>query len=68
VVREVTDMEADRVAEAARRAERLSTYEGWMVRSNLARAEREGVESVVATLRANGYFRVADAVEKEASG
>jgi hypothetical protein len=44
----------------------LDAYERWMVRSNLERIRDEGLEvaDVVSTLRANGYPRIADAVEQ----
>lgn len=43
----------------------LDAYDRWMIKQNVARARVEGVEIVVANLRAQGYNRVADAVEKE---
>jgi hypothetical protein len=45
--------------------ERLSSYEQWMVRSNLKTIAEGGVTAshLVATLRTNDYGRVADAVE-----
>jgi hypothetical protein len=48
--------------------ERLSAYEQWMVRSNLDTIRTTGVTVAeqVAILRANGYGRVAQAVEERA--
>ena len=44
----------------------LSPFDQWMVRSNLTRiaAGEMTVAVCVQTLRANGYLRVADAVEE----
>lgn len=44
---------------------RLSAYEQWMVKSNLVTACEEGrtAREQAAILRANGYDRIADAVE-----
>jgi hypothetical protein len=49
-------------------SERLSAYEQWMVRSNLARiaAGETRADTAVALLRANGYPRIADAVAERA--
>lgn len=45
---------------------RLDAFERWMAQSNLERiSDGEDRDTVVATLRANGYDRVADAVEAE---
>jgi hypothetical protein len=43
----------------------LTTHEQWMVASNLETVRKTGVtlQEQAAVLRANGYFRVADAVE-----
>jgi len=46
----------------------LSPFERWMVKSNLEHVKTEGLEKIVNTLRANGYYRIADAVEAAASG
>lgn len=44
----------------------LSPFEKWMVRSNLKTIEGgESAEKIIATLRANGYIRVAEAVAEE---
>lgn len=45
---------------------RLSPYEQWMVRSNLETIRVTDVTAAeqVAVLRANGYARIADAVEE----
>jgi hypothetical protein len=40
----------------------LTAYELWMVKSNLQYVDRDGIELVVARLKANGYHRVADGV------
>lgn len=48
-------------------AKPLGAFEQWMVKSNLERLKTEGLETIVARLRASGYDRVADAVEKEGS-
>lgn len=45
----------------------LNPFEQWMVKSNLERLKIEGLETIVDRLRATGYYRVADAVEKEGS-
>jgi alanine racemase len=46
----------------------LDAFDRWMVRSNLDRIAAEGldVETVVAQVKANGYHRVAAAVEAAA--
>jgi hypothetical protein len=44
----------------------LDAYERWMVKSNLEYIKTEGLEVVVARLRANGYNRVANVVEQMA--
>lgn len=43
----------------------LSPYDRWMVKSNLKRISEEGLDpaQLVATLKQNGYLRVAQAVE-----
>jgi len=41
----------------------LDAVELWMVKSNLEYVKAEGLETVVARLRANGYNRVAAGVE-----
>ncbi len=43
----------------------LGPYERWMVKSNLEHVRSEGVASVAAQLRANGYPSIAAAVEAE---
>ena len=45
---------------------KLTPYEVWMVKSNLETI-RNGVSAAeqIAILRANGYLKVADAVEKQ---
>jgi hypothetical protein len=47
--------------------EQLSPYEQWMVRSNLEtiRSTSVTVTEQAAVLRANGYLRIAEAVEEE---
>jgi hypothetical protein len=49
---------------AAKKKE-LSPYDRWMVKSNLKRISEEGADpaQLVATLKQNGYLRVAEAVE-----
>ena len=42
----------------------LNPFERWMVAQNIKYVQTEGVEPVVAQLLANGYDRVARAVEK----
>jgi len=42
---------------------KLTPFEQWMVKSNLAYVAAEGIDVVVARLRANGYNRVADGVQ-----
>lgn len=42
----------------------LTAYERWMVKSNIETARTEGTAAVVATLRTNGYLRVAKAVDE----
>jgi hypothetical protein len=43
----------------------LDAFDLWMVKQNLKYAKTEGLETVVARLRANGYHTVAAAVEQE---
>jgi hypothetical protein len=43
----------------------LDAFDRWMVKQNIEHAKAEGLEPVVARLKANGYHRVALAVEKE---
>ncbi len=63
-----TDTQADLHAiVACSPAYKLSPYERWMVKSNLERARSEGVATVAAQLRANGYPSIAAAVEAEAA-
>jgi hypothetical protein len=45
---------------------KLSPFDRWMVQRNLEYAKTEGVETVVARLRAQGYDRVASAVQEGA--
>lgn len=47
----------------------LNPFEQWMVKSNLDRIRAEGLQpsEVAAQLRANGYPRIAEAVETEAA-
>jgi len=45
---------------------KLSAFEKWMVKSNLQYVKAEGVAAVVARLKANGYSKVAAAVQAEA--
>ncbi len=42
----------------------LGPFEQWMVKSNMRYIPEEGVEVVVARLRANGYDRIARAVQQ----
>lgn len=46
-------------------AKELDAVECWMVKCNLEYVVTEGIDVVVARLRANGYNRVADAVQSE---
>jgi hypothetical protein len=43
----------------------LNAYERWCVRMNLEHVKTEGLAVVVQRLHANGYHRMADAVEQE---
>lgn len=43
----------------------LDAFDRWCVRQNIEHAKTEGVESIVAQLRANGYPAIADAVQAE---
>jgi len=47
-------------------AKPLNPFEVWMVKQNLGYVKDEGLEIVVARLRAQGYNRVAEAVEVKA--
>lgn len=46
---------------------KLDAFQQWMVARNLEYVETEGLEAVLDRLRAQGYNRVADAVEIEAT-
>jgi hypothetical protein len=43
----------------------LDGFDRWMVKRNVEHTKREGVERVLARLKAQGYFKVAAAVAKE---
>lgn len=45
--------------------EHLNAFEVWMVKRNLLYVATEGLAAVVARLKANGYDKVALAVERE---
>jgi hypothetical protein len=45
----------------------LSPFEKWMVKQNIDHATTEGITTVLARLRENGYHRVANAVEQATS-
>lgn len=47
----------------------LTPFDRWMVQSNLDNSVKEiGLEATVALLRARGYDRVADEVERQGKG